>query len=135
MHRGATAWPIPPGYASVNVEKIYQPDFEEQELDIAGGDGDKTLKDALHGIILWPKRYIIIIPENDGSPRDHLEPGQPSSVPTHEPLQSSLGLSSSLPARSPSPQQPYDNSGERSSSNKDNDITPNSPQQPFATSS
>jgi hypothetical protein len=65
--------PIPPGYASVSVEKICQPDFEELELDILGGDGEKTLKDALRGIILWPNCYIVIIPENDGSPRDHLE--------------------------------------------------------------
>jgi hypothetical protein len=100
--------PIPPGYASVSVERICQPDFE-----------------GLDSIILWPKRYIVIIPKNDGSPRDHLEPGQPSS----------LGPSSALPARSPSPQQPYDNSGERSSSDHDDDIPPNSPQQPFATSS
>jgi hypothetical protein len=71
--------PIPLGYASVSVERICQPDFEELEIDIPGGDGEKTLKDALHGIILWPKHYIIIIPENDGSPRDHLEPGHPSS--------------------------------------------------------
>jgi hypothetical protein len=117
--------PIPPGYASVSVERICQPDFEELEIDIPGGDGEKTLKDALHGIILWPKCYIVIIPENDGSPRDHLEPGQPSSS----------GPSSVLPARSPSPQQPYDNSGERSSNDHDDDIPPNSPQQPFATSS
>jgi hypothetical protein len=117
--------PIPPGYASVSVERICQPDFEELEIDIRGGDGEKTLEDALHGIILWPKCYIIIIPENDGSRGDHLEPGQPSSP----------GPSSALPARSPSPQQPYDNSGERSSSDHDDDIPPNSPQQPFATSS
>jgi hypothetical protein len=117
--------PIPPGYSSVSVERICQPDFEELEIDIPGGDGEKTLKDALHGIILWPKRYIVIIPKNDGSPRDRLEPGQPSSP----------GPSSALPTRSPSPQQPYDNSGERSSSDHDDDIPPNSPQQPFATSS
>jgi hypothetical protein len=120
--------PIPPGYASVSVEKIYQPDFEELELDIPEGDGGKTLKDALHDIILWPKRYIIIIPENGGSPRDHLEPGPSSSVPTREPLQSSPGLSSSLPTRSPSPQEPYDNLGEASSSDHDDDIPHNSPQ-------
>jgi hypothetical protein len=71
--------PIPPPYGLVSVEKICQPDFEELELDIPGGDGEKTLKDALHCIILWPKRYIVIISENDGSPRDHLEPGPPSS--------------------------------------------------------
>jgi hypothetical protein len=117
--------PIPPGYASVSVERICQPDFEELEIDIPSGDGEKTLKDAPHGIILWPKCYIIIIPENDGSPRDHLEPGQPSS----------LGSSSALPAHSPFLQQPYDNSSERSSCDHDDDIPPNSPQQPFATSS
>jgi hypothetical protein len=77
---------IPPSYASVSIEKICQPDFEELELEILGGDGEKTLNDALHSIILWPKHYIVIIPENDGSPRDPLEP-----------LQSSPGPSSSLP--------------------------------------
>jgi hypothetical protein len=65
---------IPPGYASVSVEKICQSDFEKLELDIPGGYGERTLKDALHGIILWPKRYIVIIPETDGSSKDHLEP-------------------------------------------------------------
>jgi hypothetical protein len=117
--------PILPGYASVSVERICQPDFEKLEIDIPGGDVEKTLKDALHGIILWPKCYIVIIPENDGSLRDHPELGQPSSP----------GPSSALPARSPSLQQPYDNSSERSSNDHDDDIPPNSPQQPFATSS
>jgi hypothetical protein len=36
--------PIPPGYASVSVEKICQPDFEELELDILGGDGKRHLR-------------------------------------------------------------------------------------------
>jgi hypothetical protein len=54
--------PISPGYTSVSVERICQPDFEELEIDIPGGDREKTLKDALHGIILWPKRYIVITP-------------------------------------------------------------------------
>jgi hypothetical protein len=120
--------PIPLGYASVSVENICQSDFEELELDIPGGDGEKTLKDALHRIILWPKRYIVIILENDGSPRDHLESGSSSSVPVREPLQSSPGPSSSLPARSSSPQEPYDNLGEASSNDHYDDIPPNSPQ-------
>jgi hypothetical protein len=34
--------PIPPGYTSVSVEKICQPDFEELDLKIPGGDGEKT---------------------------------------------------------------------------------------------
>jgi hypothetical protein len=51
---------IPPGYASVSVEEICQSRFEDLELDIPGGDEERTLKDAVHGIILWPKCYIII---------------------------------------------------------------------------
>jgi hypothetical protein len=47
----------------------------------------------------------------------------------------SPGPSLPLPARSPSPQEPYDNSGEVSSSDHDDDIPPNSHQQPLATSS
>jgi hypothetical protein len=68
---------IPPGYASVSVEEICQPQFEDLELDIPGGDGKRTLKDAVHCIILWPKRYIIIpqtegsIPPTDPRSRDH----------------------------------------------------------------
>jgi hypothetical protein len=43
---------IPPGYASVSVEDICQSQFEDLELDIPGGDGERTLKDVIHGIIL-----------------------------------------------------------------------------------
>jgi hypothetical protein len=32
---------IPPGYTSVSIEKICQPDFEELELEIPRGDGGK----------------------------------------------------------------------------------------------
>jgi hypothetical protein len=56
---------IPPIYTSVSVEEICQPQFEDLELDIPGGDGERTLKDAVHSIILWPKRYIII-PQTEG---------------------------------------------------------------------
>jgi hypothetical protein len=42
--------PIPPGYTSVSVERICQPDFEELEIDIPGSDGEKKLKDVLHGV-------------------------------------------------------------------------------------
>jgi hypothetical protein len=33
---------IPPGYASVSVEEICQPQFEDLELDILGGDGERN---------------------------------------------------------------------------------------------
>ena len=51
---------IPPGYISVGVKEVDDPQINNIELDIPGGDGERTLKDAVHGIILWSKRYIII---------------------------------------------------------------------------
>jgi hypothetical protein len=36
--------PIPPAYALVSIQKICQPDFEEIELDIPGGDREKHLR-------------------------------------------------------------------------------------------
>jgi hypothetical protein len=51
---------IPPVYTSVVVEEMRQPQFEDLELDIPGGEGERTHKDAVHGVILWSKRYIII---------------------------------------------------------------------------
>jgi hypothetical protein len=47
---------IPPGYTSVVVEEICQPQSEDLELDIPGGYGERTIKDVVHGTILWPKR-------------------------------------------------------------------------------
>jgi hypothetical protein len=63
---------IPPGYASVSVEEICQPQFEDLEQDIPGGDGERTLKDAVHGIILWP--YIIIPPTDPPQSRPSSSP-------------------------------------------------------------
>jgi hypothetical protein len=39
---------IPLGYALVSVEVICQPQFEDLELDIPGGDGERTVKDEVH---------------------------------------------------------------------------------------
>jgi hypothetical protein len=72
---------IPPGYASVSVEEICQPQFEDLELDIRGGDGERTLKDAVHGIILWPKCYIIIPRTKRSIPPTHPLQSRPSSSP------------------------------------------------------
>jgi hypothetical protein len=110
---------IPPGHALVFVEEICQPQFEDLELDIPGGDGERTLKDAVYGIILWPKHYIII-PHTEGSipPTDPPQP-RPSSSPR----------SSSQPSISPhsaSTQEPLFNSGGANSSH-DIDINPESP--------
>lgn len=51
---------IPLGYARVDLEQIVDSQYEGLELDLPGGDGERTLGDALHGIIIWCKCYIII---------------------------------------------------------------------------
>ena len=57
---------IPPGYASVIAEQIVEPTHinENLELDFVGGDGEKTLGDALHRIVLWRKADIKLIANN-----------------------------------------------------------------------
>jgi hypothetical protein len=110
---------IPHSYASVSVEEICQSQFEDLELDILGGDGERKLKDAVHGIILWPKRYTII-PQTEGS-IPPIDP--PQSRPSSSPRSSSRPSTSS---RSPSTQEPLFNSRGASSSH-DIDINPESP--------
>ena len=57
---------IPPGYASVIVEQIVEPTHikENLKLDFFRGDGEKTLGDALHGIVLWRKADIKLTVNN-----------------------------------------------------------------------
>ena len=59
--------PIPSSYASITVEQIVEPTHinENLELDFVGGDGEKTLGDALHGIVLWRKADIKLIANNN----------------------------------------------------------------------
>ena len=49
--------PIPPGYTCVSVEQIVE-NNENLELDFVGWDGEKTLGDALHRVVLWRKADI-----------------------------------------------------------------------------
>jgi hypothetical protein len=48
---------IPPGYASVLVDRVVK-GYENVALDIEGGDGEKTLGEAEKTFICWKKRYI-----------------------------------------------------------------------------
>ena len=61
--------PIPPGYTSVTVEQIVG-NNEDLELDFVGGDGEKTLGDALHGVVLWRKADIKLTAKHNGSCAD-----------------------------------------------------------------
>ena len=53
-------------------------DNENLELDFVGGDGEKTLGDALYGIVLWRKADIKLI-ANKAAPVDP-PPSAPSSA-------------------------------------------------------
>nr|TKW20836.1 hypothetical protein SEVIR_4G115600v2 [Setaria viridis] len=89
---------VPPGYSSVRLDQICDSQYEGLELDLPRGDGERALRDALHGIIIWHKRYIII-PNKENS--------RPSS-PAHPPPGPSSPPGPSHPARSlsPSPSNP-----------------------------
>jgi hypothetical protein len=60
---------IPPGYASVSVDRVVK-SHKNVALDIEGGDGEKTLGEAKKTFICWKKRYIII----PGAPPPQLNP-------------------------------------------------------------
>ena len=112
---------IPTGYASVCVEQIVDAQYEGLELDFPGGDGEKTLADALHGIILWKKRYIIIS-RTEPSPQTSrplpVDPEQRPSPHTSRPASPAPGPS--LPSISRSPSPPHPGAG----SDDDNNNTP-----------
>ena len=67
--------PMPSGYTSVIVEQIVgtSGDNDNLELDFVGGDGEKTLGDALHGIVLWRMADIKLI-GNTAAPVDPPSP-------------------------------------------------------------
>jgi len=50
---------VPPGYASVSVDRVVK-GFSNVQFEIEGGDGEKTLGGAEKTFIYWRKRYIII---------------------------------------------------------------------------
>nr|TKW09581.1 hypothetical protein SEVIR_6G112400v2 [Setaria viridis] len=82
---------IPPGYASVSVEQLIDSQYEGYELQLPGGVRERTLGDAIQGgIILWRKRYIIILgmeavplPE-EPEPQPSPQMARPTSPPRPE---------------------------------------------------
>ena len=76
--------PIPPGYTSITVEQIVG-NNEDLELDFVGGGGEKTLGDALHGVVLWRKADIKLTASTTALVQtDHPSP-QPPSPPSPQP--------------------------------------------------
>jgi hypothetical protein len=81
---------IPDGYARVGVDEVLK-GYESLELDMAGGDGEKTLGEVTGGIILWKKKYIVLA---DSTP--------PPTPPSSNPPQQSPPLPDRDPSASPS---------------------------------
>ena len=50
--------PIPASYARVGVDEVVA-GYSGLELDIPGGDDERTLGEAIHRIILWRKDCIV----------------------------------------------------------------------------
>ena len=77
--------PIPPGYTSVTVEQIVG-NNDDLELDFVGGDGEKTLGDALHGVVLWRKADIKLTASTTAPVQtDRLSPRPPSPPSPQQP--------------------------------------------------
>ncbi|KAG2561329.1 hypothetical protein PVAP13_8KG153904 [Panicum virgatum] len=102
--------PIPPGYTSVTVKQIIG-NNEDLELDFVGGDGEKTLGDALHGVILWRKADIKLIasttaPVQTDRPSPSLPSPEPAPSPPSPPAQRATKLGKKLLASLNNPPPP-----------------------------
>ena len=78
---------IQAGYAHVGVDEVL-PGYESLELDIPGAEGEMTLGEVAHGIILWPKKNIVFpgsAPRPPSPPSSHPPPPRPPSPPTSHP--------------------------------------------------
>ena len=74
---------IPDGYARVGVDQIML-GFETLELDIPGGDEEKTLGEVRRGIVLWNKKNIVFpnLAPRPPTPPSSSPPPQDPSPPT-----------------------------------------------------
>jgi hypothetical protein len=103
---------IPDGYARVGVDEI-MPGFESLELELPGGDEEKTLADVKHAFALWPKKYIVLSEQAKSTPRSRSPAHQPSPLflerdqrrSPSPPHQQSPHLPDRDPSPSPSPAQ------------------------------
>src|SRR3990170_971724 len=70
--------PIPAGYARVGVDEVMT-GYSGLQLDIPGGDKERTLGEAIHHIILWRKDCIVF--PRPPTPR---QPAPPPSPPLRQ---------------------------------------------------
>ncbi|PUZ50751.1 hypothetical protein GQ55_6G084000 [Panicum hallii var. hallii] len=91
-----------PGYSIATMEQIVEANGENEKLklDFVGGDGEKTLGETLHGVILWHKAYITLI----GNTAAPVDPPSPPDIDNND--GDFVGGPSSPPPRPPSPSPP-----------------------------
>ena len=95
----------PSGYTSVTVEQIVG-NNEDLKLDFVGGDGEKTLEDALHGVVLWRKADIKLTASTTAPMQTDRPSPRPPSPPSTQPPPSPLSLSAQRPTSTPTPPAP-----------------------------
>ncbi|KAK8448505.1 hypothetical protein SEVIR_7G024352v4 [Setaria viridis] len=97
---------LPPGYASVGVERIPDSQFEGLELDFPACNGLTTLGEVVHGVILWRKHKIIT--PNVKAPPQSSRPlsANPQQRPSPQTSRPSSPPQPAPRSRSPSPPHP-----------------------------
>jgi len=92
---------VPPGYSVVTVEQIVEASGENEklEIDFVGGDRERTLGEALHGVILWRKAHIKLIGSTSA-------PVEPPTLPGADNDDDDFSDPPSLQPRPPSPSPP-----------------------------
>ena len=95
----------PSGYTSVTVEQIVG-NNEDLELNFVRGDGEKTLGDALHGVVLWRKVDIKLTASTTAPVQtDHPSP-RPPSPPSPQPPPSPPSPPAQRATSTPTPPDP-----------------------------
>nr|AAX94822.1 transposon protein, putative, CACTA, En/Spm sub-class [Oryza sativa Japonica Group]ABA93185.1 transposon protein, putative, CACTA, En/Spm sub-class [Oryza sativa Japonica Group] len=102
--------PIPAGYYKVEVELV-EGAYEDLELDYPRGDGETHLRDTSHAIILWRKRYIILLGRQAASrapspPAPPSPPQAPPPSPPHAPAPFPRHAPAPSPPQAPAPTPP-----------------------------
>ncbi|WVZ85324.1 LOW QUALITY PROTEIN: hypothetical protein U9M48_032266, partial [Paspalum notatum var. saurae] len=108
---------IPPGYSTVIVDQVVS-SYEDLELQQKRSNRERTLKEVVHGRILWLKAYIKLVPENrdggttttqstatagGGSPTDSAQHRSPNNDPPPRPNPPLPKSHTNDPPPSPSP--------------------------------
>ena len=93
---------IPAGYARVGVDEVL-PGYETLELDIPAAEGEMTLGEVAHGIILWKKKNIVFPGSAPRPPSPPSSNPPPPSPPLPERDHPSASPSRSSPPRQPPP--------------------------------